>query len=172
MVVCLVVLGVMEWFKSSGLSGQEGHNLKCADTPRSMLNCWLKCVVFSRHSADLIDESVILLWRSLQIHPSPESWGPSYAMSPAWESPEWSWARMPKIWSWHPSEPFGSWSRGWKWSCLGNPMDTGAGGLGSQRVRHDWATKQQTTTMFLNLLKWAGTNTNGLLPASRGNWEL
>ena len=33
-----------------------------------------------------------------------------------------------------------------QYSCLGNPMDRGAGGLqsmGSQRVRHDLATKQQ-----------------------------
>ena len=39
MAVRLVVLGVMEQVKSSGLSGQEGQNLKCAGTPRSMLKC-------------------------------------------------------------------------------------------------------------------------------------
>ena len=47
-----------------------------------------------------------------------------------------------------------------QYSCLENPMDTGPGGLqsmGSQRVRHDWATSLPLSTFMHWRRKWQPT---------------
>ena len=53
-----------------------------------------------------------------------------------------------------------------QYSCLGNPMDRGAGGLqsmGSQRVRHDLATKQQQHA-YTRIHTHTHTHTVGSVP--------